>query len=144
MSAQAGQQLENPEQAVLEANRRFYAAFESLDLAQMDEVWLHEDWAQCVHPGWELLVGWDEIRESWERIFGNTKRAKIGLGSLWARVEGDTAWVACTERVMSAFAEGFEEALVQATNIFVQREGQWRLAAHHASPLPTSPKTTVQ
>jgi hypothetical protein len=33
---------------------------------------------------------------------------------------------------------------VQATNIFIRREGRWLLAAHHASPLPTVPRATVQ
>jgi len=60
--------LNNAEQAVLEANRRFYEAFESLDIERMAAVWLREDWAECVHPGWELLRGWEEIRDSWVRI----------------------------------------------------------------------------
>ncbi|MFZ0637209.1 MAG: nuclear transport factor 2 family protein [Candidatus Acidiferrales bacterium] len=133
-----------PEQALREANRRFYAAFESLDLAQIDEIWAHDDWVQCVHPGWELLVGWDEVRESWARIFSNTRRVKIALGPVLMRVEGEIGWVACTQQVMSAFAEGFEEALTQATNLFIRRDGEWRIVLHHASPLPAAPRTTVQ
>lgn len=144
MPPQAAPQIETPEQAVRAANRRFYAAFEALDLAQMDGVWLQEDWVQCVHPGWDLLLGWDEVRESWARIFSNTQRVKLALSSVWEHVDGQTAWVACTEHVTSSFATGFDHALVQATNIFVLRDGAWRMVAHHASPLPASPKTTVQ
>jgi hypothetical protein len=59
-------------------------------------------------------------------------------------VEGPLAWVACTEHVTSAFATGFDEVLVQATNVFLLRDGAWRLVVHHASPLPAKPKGTVQ
>lgn len=144
MTGHAVAQAETPEQAVRAANRRFYAAFEALDLAQMEEMWLHEDWIQCVHPGWDLLLGWDEVRESWTRIFSNTQRVKLALSSIWVHIEGEVAWVACTEHVTSLFATGFDQAVVQATNIFVLRDGVWLLVAHHGSPLPASPKTTVQ
>ena len=132
------------EEAVRAANQRFYAAFESLKLAEMEAVWAHDDRVECVQPGWELLLGWDEVRERWARIFKNTKRVRVALSGLWVRVEGDVGWVACTARITTAFAEGFDEAIVQATNIFVRREGRWLLVAHHASPLPTAPRATVQ
>jgi len=94
----------------------------------MEEVWAHDDGVECVHPRWDLLLGWDEVRERWARIFANTKRARVALSNVWVRVEGEVAWAACTAHVTTAFAEGFDEAIVQATNIFVQREGQWLLA----------------
>jgi ketosteroid isomerase-like protein len=132
------------EDAVRAANHRFYAAFESLDLAQMEAVWAHDDAVECVQPGWDLLLGWDEVRERWERIFANTKRVRVALSCEWVRVEGDVAWVACTARITTAFAEGFDEDIVQATNIFLRRDGQWLLVVHHASPVPISPDSTVQ
>ena len=159
MPTRAAPRLDNPERAVLAANLRFYQAFQALDIEQMDDVWLHEDWVECVHPGWDLLLGWDEVRESWARIFAGTQRMKVDLSSVWVRVEGDVAWVACTEHVTSTFERGFDQALVQATNIFVRRpapaetsseaggEGsgsRWQMVAHHASPLPSSQTPTLQ
>ena len=145
MSTSVAREKPTPEEeAVRAANQRFYAAFESLNLAEMEAVWAHDDRVECVQPGWELLLGWDEVRERWARIFKNTKRVRVALSGLWVRVEGDVGWVACTARVTTAFSDGFDEAIVQATNIFVRREGRWQLAAHHASPLPTVPRTTVQ
>ena len=136
--------VQSPEVALREANRRYYAAFESLDFTQMDEIWAHEDWVQCVHPGWDLLLGWAEVREGWVRIFSNTRRTKIALGAVVIHVEGDAGWVACTEQVTSAYSDGIDDALAQATNIFIYRGGVWRIVAHHASPLPSGPKATVQ
>lgn len=159
MPTRAVPRLDNPEQAVLAANLRFYLAFQALDIEQMDDVWLHEDWVECVHPGWDLLLGWEEVRESWARIFAGTQRMKVDLSSVWVRVEGDVAWVACTEHVTSTFERGFDQALVQATNIFVRRPAPadnpskpagsgarwcWQMVAHHASPLPGSVTPTLQ
>ena len=137
-------QTDTLEQAVLAANRRFYVAFESLDLAAMEEIWAHEDWVQCVHPGWNLLVSWDVVRESWARIFSNTERVQIAISSVWAHVQGEVAWVACTEHVTTSFSGGFDTALVQAMNLFVYRDGAWRMVAHHSSPLPATPEPPVQ
>jgi SnoaL-like domain len=144
MSTPTAPQTQTPEEALRVANSKFYAAFESLDLAEMEAVWAHDDSVECVHPGWELLLGWDEVRERWARVFASTKRVRIALSSVWVRVEGDAGWVACTEHITSAFADGFDEATVQATNIFIRREGVWLLVAHHASLLPTPVQSTVQ
>lgn len=147
MASPTAQQKVSPEQALRAANQRFYAAFESRDIEEMANVWAHDENVQCVHPGWDLLIGWDEIRERWARIFINAKRVRIALSSVWVRIEGDVGWVACTEHVTTAFADGFDEATVQATNIFVKRNGgngDWLLVAHHASPLPRPTTSTVQ
>jgi ketosteroid isomerase-like protein len=97
-----------------------------------------------VHPGWELLVGWDYVQESWQRIFENTRRMQVGISDLSVRVEAGTAWVNCVEEVTSSFDTGFSTARVQATNIYVKRNGAWRLVHHHASPIPVNQKETVQ
>ena len=44
---------------VEEANARFYRAFESLDLREMEGVWAKGEHVKCVHPGWGLLAGWE-------------------------------------------------------------------------------------
>jgi ketosteroid isomerase-like protein len=124
------------EEKVLDANQRFYLALEKLNLDDMDAIWLHEDWVACLHPGWELLVGWDAIRESWQRIFENTRRMKVAVSEVNVQVEGSAAWVNCVEQVTSSFETGFSTAWVQATNLFVKRDAGWRLVHHHASPLP--------
>ncbi|MGH9651142.1 MAG: nuclear transport factor 2 family protein [Terriglobales bacterium] len=132
------------EEKVLAANQRFYSALETLDLEAMEGIWLHEDWVGCVHPGWELLEGWEAVGESWRRIFENTERMKVGIAEVTVRVEGETAWVNCVEQVTSSYSSGFSTAWVQATNIFVRRNGDWRLVHHHASPIPHAEDETVQ
>ena len=141
---QTAPQKLSPEESLQTANTNFYAAFESLDIAQMDLVWAHDDEVSCVHAGSDLLMGWDDVRERWARIFANAKRVRVALSCVWVRVEGNTGWVVCTERVTTAFSDGFDDTRVQATNIFVRHEEGWLLVARHASPLPSSARAPVQ
>jgi ketosteroid isomerase-like protein len=128
--------LETDEREVLMANQAFYQALQSLDLAKMDAAWWHEEWVRCLHPGWELITGWEEVRESWASIFGSTARMRIVVSRPLVHVVGDTAWVSCVENVTTTYEGGFETALIESTNIYVRRGGEWRLAHHHTSPLP--------
>lgn len=128
-----------PEQeAVLEANKNFYRAVQSLNMEEMDAVWLQDDSVRCVHPGWDLLEGWDAIRESWQRIFEDTRYVRLSVSLQSVHVEGSVAWVVCSEKISSASEGVFENALVQATNIFVEHDSTWYLVHHHGSHMPAS------
>ncbi len=128
--------LQTDEQEVLAVNQAFYEALQALDLEKMDAVWWHEDWVKCLHPGWDLIQGWDEVRESWASIFRSTAYMRVTISRPLVQVLGDAAWVSCIENVTSTSEEGFTTALIEATNIFVRRNGRWRMVHHHAAPLP--------
>lgn len=128
--------LETDEEEVQEANLAFYDSLRSLDLARMEAVWLHEPWVKCLHPGWELLVGWEAVRSSWADIFRSTTQMMVSISRPLVRVVGDTAWVSCLENVTSTYEDGFTTALVEATNIYVRKQGKWLLAHHHTTVLP--------
>jgi len=135
----AFQRLQTDEEEVLSANRTFYAALHSLDLSQMAQVWSHEDWIRCMHPGWDLLVGWDEVQGSWQEIFNSTDQMMVSISRTLVHVAGDVAWVSCLENVTTAFQNEFNSALVEATNIFQRRQGRWVLVHHHTTPLAQPP-----
>ena len=120
-----------------EANVRFYRAFETLELAQMDAVWVHSERAQCVHPGWPLIVGWAAIRGSWETIFANTTEMRFTISD--ARVGGaaDVAWVTCTENILSDVQGRVAATSLLATNIFERTLDGWQMIHHHASHILT-------
>ena len=124
------------EEKVMEANKNFYSALQGLSLEEMEAVWLQEEWVRCLHPGWDLLEGWEAVRESWQQIFENTKFLQVSVGIQFVRVEKSMAWVCCTEKISSAAEGRFETAYVQTTNIFKQHNGGWYLVHHHASHLP--------
>jgi ketosteroid isomerase-like protein len=121
--------------AVRAANLAFYRAFEALDLAAMERLWARDASASCLHPGWPLCAGWDEVRASWATIFANTGTMRFDVADERIDVRGPLAWVVCVERIRSTGPEG--EAMVGAviaTNVFRQEGGAWRLVHHHGSP----------
>ena len=120
-------------EAVREANAAFYRAFESLNLTNMEAVWLRASYIKCVHPGWGLLVGWGPVMESWQRIFQNTLAMHFRLTDVRVEITGDLAWVTLVERLESEQRDGKSAAQVLATNLFERRDGQWYLVHHHAS-----------
>jgi ketosteroid isomerase-like protein len=122
---------------VEEANARFYRAFESMDLAEMEQVWSHGDYVRCIHPGWSMLSGWDVVRQSWEALFKDSREMRFSLSDVTARVEGNLAWVTCTENILSEARGNISVTSVLATNVFERQGGDWRLVLHHASHILT-------
>jgi len=123
---------------VEQANARFYQAFETLDLARMDQVWAHGEHVQCVHPGWPLLVGWEAVRSSWEAIFENTAEMRFTLSDVRAAGGGgDLGWVTCTENIFSEVRGRLAVTSVLATNLFERGPEGWRMIHHHASHVLT-------
>jgi ketosteroid isomerase-like protein len=125
--------LERRIEEVTKANERFYEAFESLDIARMDEVWAHLDYVTCIHPGWALRTGWPEIRDSWVLIFNNTFSMKFRLTDLQIQVAGDIAWVICVENITSQQSDEPQQAKVLATNLFEHIGDEWLMIHHHGS-----------
>ena len=127
--------------AVEAANVRFYRAFETLDLAEMEAVWTHDDRVACVHPGWPLLRGWESVRVSWQTIFENTGEIRFTLGDVRVTLVGDVAWLTCTENILSEVRGQLTATAVLATNLFERRDGQWLMLHHHASHVFASAAT---
>jgi hypothetical protein len=115
--------------AVLEANERFYQAFNTKDLALMDVVWAREHAVTCVHPGWNLLEGRQDVLESWRNILANPNQARIVAGGANVTLIGDLAIVVCRELVAGS-------PLI-ATNLFVMENGEWLLLHHQSGPVYT-------
>ena len=118
------------------ANEQFYQAFEKRDLDAMDRVWKHSSEVRCVHPGWDVLVGWNHVRGGFERIFRGVEGFRIALGDITVHQSGSLAVVTLTEHLMGQTTSGSFDAMISATNVFeVSRDGAWRLIHHHGSPI---------
>lgn len=127
--------LEAKIKEITKANEEFYRAFESLDVAQMDRIWLQQEYVTCIHPGWTLRVGWPAVRDSWVLIFNNTFSMKFELTEIQIQVAGDVAWVICTENITSRQGEAVQESRILATNLYEQVENSWKIIHHHGSPV---------
>ena len=106
---------------------------EVLAIEDMDKVWENSDRVLCIHPGWRALVGWEEVRKSWEGIFYNTTLMHFNLTETQVVVHGDSAWVTCVENITSVVDGSASNFGVQATNVFVRDDGGWVIVHHHGS-----------
>jgi hypothetical protein len=133
------------EQMVLAANLSFYEAFANHDLAAMDALWSHRHPVACVHPGWHVIHGRDEVMESWRAILTGPRAPVIRCRDAHAVIVEEVAFVTCVEQVGGS--------LLAATNIFARESGVWRLVHHQAGPCaereaasprtPTPPKDSL-
>jgi ketosteroid isomerase-like protein len=123
------------ELAALAANERFYRALETADLAAMEALWLHTDWVKCTHPGWDLCLGWEAIRQSWAQIFAVKSRMRVAATEVSITLENDFASISCLEQLAIFTNENSAPQAVttNATNLFQRVAGEWRMIHHHAS-----------
>jgi ketosteroid isomerase-like protein len=117
-------------------NARFYLALESLDLPAMEDVWLHERWVHCVHPGWEAMEGWDAIRKSYEEIFASTSWMRVTPTAVRVLVFGEFGIVFCAENITAQSDGDVGLAVAHATNLFRLTASGWKMIHHHASSAP--------
>lgn len=112
---------------VLEANEAFYASFNKKDTEAMDAAWASREDCTCIHPGWNVLRGRQQVIDSWNAILGNPNQPRIVVGGAEVTLIGDTGVVICRELVAGA--------PLAATNVFVREAGGWKLVHHQSGPV---------
>jgi ketosteroid isomerase-like protein len=122
--------------AVEKSNSMFYKALELGSIEEMDGVWLHMDWVSCVHPGWDLVLGWERVRHTWAEMFDGGQKMRISSDNVNVRVCGDIVWLTCIENITVFQEDTFASMQAVATNIFLGQTDGYKLIHHHASPIP--------
>ena len=126
--------LSNKE-TVLAANQAFYDAFSSRDLKNMNILWWQGMTSLCIHPGGDVLLGWDNIQASWESIFRNTNSFEIDFEVVKVELDEAVAYVVVREMVLQSSRGRKVKAPSIATNIFQKMAQKWYLVSHHGSPI---------
>jgi ketosteroid isomerase-like protein len=121
---------------LLIANERFYEAFASLDLEKMQYIWHSAPYVKCLHPGWHIISGFDEVMESWQLIFRNTFSMNFELEEVEAVVLGRIGIVTLRENLLTAThpTELPTRVVLAATNIFELSDDGWKMILHQAGP----------
>ena len=110
--------------AVLIANDAFYHAFAAKNIDIMESLWAREAQVTCIHPGWGLLSGREDVIESWRDILDNPNDTNIRCRHATARLFGNLAYVVCHEVL--------DQGFLIATNVFVREDGAWKMVHHQA------------
>ncbi len=112
------------EEHILRANFAFYTAFRNADLAAMEAVWARRWPVTCLHPGWQALIGRDEVFKSWRAIFGGGNSPPVEVSDATLQQIDNAAIVLCTERIY--------KTELAATNLFALEDGDWKMVHHQA------------
>ncbi|HEX9879991.1 MAG TPA: nuclear transport factor 2 family protein, partial [Candidatus Binatia bacterium] len=123
-----------------------YRAFESLDIREMEKVWLREDYVRCIHPGWARISGWEDVLSSWRRIFENTQEMRFELTEVTIHVQGVLAWLTLYENISTRVEGETSRGIILTTNIFEKWQGRWWIIHHHGAPTvapPSKPPSTL-
>ena len=132
------------EKNVIEANQNFYNAFNKSDIELMIEIWLNDSASQCIHPGWDVLTGFENIMTSWQKIFAAAQDLEIKLSHVDVTASENIAWVTCQENLFSIVSSGVQLSKVHSTNLFKMMNGEWKMILHHASPVSGLPAAEEQ
>jgi len=127
------------EKGVRDAAEQFYAALNTLfkgDAGPMTEVWSHADDVTYMGPTGGMLVGWEEVRNSWE------EQAKLKLGGEIKPEEmhvtaGETIGITVNYERGTNYQDGKPvKVSIRATNVFRLEDGKWKMIGHHTDILP--------
>ena len=116
-------------------NDTFYRSFEKQDIKAMSQVWWQGSSCTCIHPGGNVLKGWDVIRSSWETIFKNTDYLEIDTEIINVELGQEIASIILIEKVTQINQGRKLEAQSIATNSFRKMAQKWYLVHHHGSPI---------
>jgi len=121
---------------ILTINELFYKALGTRDLELMKEIWVQDERAGCVHPGWTILRSWENIFQSWENVFDPRDQVDINLSHINLSINKTHAWLTCVQEMVYIKREPSTFNLSQSTNVFEKNENGWLMILHHASPIP--------
>lgn len=109
---------------LLQANAAFYQAFASGDFKAMDALWAKDESISCLHPGWPPVTGPDKVMAAWRAILEKPPTPPIQCLKPQAALFDGFGRVLCHEAIGRIH--------LVATNLFVRRNGRWRMIHHQA------------
>lgn len=121
--------------AMLMQNARFYEAFEHGDMDALADVWAHGQHVKCIHPGWPILVGWEDVKRSWQNILSSGVSMRFSLRDVKADVYGTLGVVVLMEEITYVDGATTQTGEVMATNLFEFDGRAWKMIHHHGSPM---------
>lgn len=127
------------EKEVRMAAEQFYEALNTLfkgDAGPMTEVWSHADDVTYMGPAGGMLVGWEEVRNSWEeqanlKLGGEIKPEDMRVTA------GETIGITVNFERGTNYQYGKQvKVSIRATNVFRLEDGTWNMIGHHTDIIP--------
>ena len=115
------------EDEIRQASEQFYAALNRTlngDPGPMEEIWSHGSDVSGMHPFGGRMLGWEEVKASWERSAQSFSDGQVALDDMVVvPITEDAAYTLGTER-----GQGIDW---RVTNIYRREAGGWKIVHHH-------------
>jgi ketosteroid isomerase-like protein len=124
------------EEAVLNANQKFYEALSAGSIEGISAACAHDPDVTALHEtSTEVAVGWPAVLDTWKAVpFESFAELSCVMTKPAIKVHGSVAWVAGLESVRGKTKNGEAFALTAlGTNIYEKRGDSWLIVHHHAS-----------
>jgi len=137
MMSPASAQGATDSERIKAASQSFVAAVTGRDINAIDKVWAHESYSSFIGPlSTTVVVGWDGVRKAWQMRFSQFDRVAISTDEPHVHFNGKVAWAVGMEKIELLRKDGKTirfDAFV--TNVFENKDGQWLVVSHQATPL---------
>ncbi len=127
------------EDEIREASRQFYAGLNRMangESGALVDIWSHSAAVTTMHPIGGREVGWDAVRESFDKVAQLASDGKVGLKDQLIQVAGDVAYEVGIEHGQVKLAGQQVTLEHRVTNIFRREAGAWKLVHHHTDISP--------
>lgn len=124
---------------VISADEGFFEALNRMftgDVAQMLSLWSHSEDTVYMGPNHKVLVGWSNIRPSWEFQGGLKMGGEIKVTERHVTQSPELAVVHHVAEATHLANAGEGALSLRGTNVFRLEEGAWKLITHHSDPIP--------
>ncbi len=127
------------EDEVRKASNQFYAGLNRMlngDAAPLAEIWSHGKAVTSLHPIGGREVGWDAVRESFEKVAQLSSDGKVGLKDQLIQVAGELAYEVGVEHGQVKISGQPVTIEHRVTNIYQREAGTWKMVHHHTDVSP--------
>ena len=116
-----------------QALSQFYRAFNTRDLALMEQNWDTSGEAAMANPLGGIKRGWPEIREVYRRIFEARAKVWVEFHDYTLTTAGDVFWAVGRERGALETEQRSLDLAIRTSRVFRRVNGRWRQVHHHGS-----------
>ncbi len=116
------------------ASEKFYAALNRMlngDAGPLGDIWSHSATVTTMHPIGGREVGWDKVKNSWEKVAQLSAGGQVELRDQLIQIAGDAAYELGVEYVKFTLAGQPVTGECRVTNIYRRESGAWKIVHHH-------------
>ena len=123
------------EDEVRQASEQFYAALNRAlngDPGPMEEIWSHGSDVSAMHPFGGRMLGWEEVRSSWEQAAQAFSGGQVTLDDMVVvALTEDAAYTLGTEHGQGSLGDETISIDWRATNAYRREADGWKMVHHH-------------